>query len=143
MDAIDREIIGVLLADGRASLAEIGKKVGLSSPAVKRRLDGLQDRGVISGFTAIVAPEHLGWGVEAYVELHFKGRVPATEIKAALVKIPEVMDAATVSGTADTLVHLRAKDMVHLEKALERIRVEADVHHTATSIVLSRLIERQ
>lgn len=142
MDAIDRDIVGVLLDDGRASLAEIAKTVGLSSPAVKRRLDTLIDHGVIRGFTAIVAPEYLGWGVEAYVELHFKGRVAPEEIKSALVKIPEVMDAATVSGTADTVVHLRAADVTHLEQALERIRLEADVDHTNTAIVLSRLIER-
>lgn len=142
LDQINRDIISVLLADGRASLAEISQKVGLSSPAVKRRLDALIDTGVISGFTAVVDPERLGWGVEAYVELHCKGRVAPGDIRAALIKVPEVIEAATISGTADALVHLVAQDVRHLERALENIRVQADIDHTTTSIVLSRLIER-
>lgn len=143
MDALDRHVIACLLEDGRASYARIGAQVGLSAPAVKRRMDKLLDDGVITGFTAVVEPEQLGWAVEAYVELHCKGRVSPEEIRDALIRVPEVMDACTVSGAADAMVHILASDMRHLERALEQVRVEANIDHTQTAIVLSRLIDRR
>ena len=68
MDALDQRIISHLVADARASYAEIGADVGLSAPAVKRRVDKLLDMGILQGFTAVVDPEALGWGTEAFVE---------------------------------------------------------------------------
>lgn len=60
MDDLDHQILAALVADARATYAEIGAVVGLSAPAVKRRVDKLLDSGVIRGFTAVVDPEVLG-----------------------------------------------------------------------------------
>ncbi len=143
MDQIDRGIVEVLLDDGRASLATIGDRVGLSAPAVKRRMDRLVADGVIRGFTAVLDPQHLGWSTEAYVELHCQGTIGPEELRAAFASIPEVQDAATVTGQADAIVRLVARDVRHLEDALERLRNAArTVDRTETAIVLSRLVER-
>lgn len=143
MDDIDRQLIGCLLEDGRASYATIGDKIGLSAPAVKRRTDRLLADGVISGFTAVLDPDLVGWSTEAYVAVHCKGAISPEELRIAFSKVPEVHSAATVSGQADAMLRIVAKDVRDLERALERVRTETSkIDHTETSIVLSRLIDR-
>lgn len=143
VDTIDRALIGCLLEEGRASYAAIGSRIGLSAPAVKRRMDRLLANGVISGFTAVLDPDLVGWSTEAYVEVHCMGTVSPADLRRTMIQIPEVHSAATVSGQADAILRIVATDVRHLERALERVRVEAsNVDHTETAIVLSRLIDR-
>ena len=141
MDAVDQRIIALLVADARASFADIGSKVALSAPAVKRRVDRLRSSGVIKGFTAVIEPAAVGWTTEAFVELFCTGRTTPAQITVATRRHPEVIGAYTVSGEADALVHLRAADIAHLEQALERLRAEPFVTSTRSMIVLSRLVE--
>lgn len=142
MDALDQQIVSHLVAHARASYAEIGAAVGLSAPAVKRRVDRLVDDGTLRGFTAVVDPEALGWGTEAFVEVHCNGNVPAGNIRQGLEPLPEVVAAYTVSGQADAIVHLRAADIHHLEQAMERLRAIPYIERTVSTVVLSRLLER-
>jgi DNA-binding Lrp family transcriptional regulator len=142
MDDIDHRIISCLVADARSSYADIGGNVGLSAPAVKRRVDRLKDEGVVRGFTAVVDPEALGWGTEAFVEVHCRGNVVPNRITASLEPLTEVVAAYTVSGAADAIVHLRAADIHHLETALERLRSLDIVDRTVSTVVLSTLLER-
>ncbi|HWS38811.1 MAG TPA: Lrp/AsnC family transcriptional regulator [Actinoplanes sp.] len=141
MDAVDQRIIALLVADARASYAEIGAKVSLSAPAVKRRVDRLRSTGVIKGFTAVIEPAAVGWTTEAFVELFCTGRTTPAQITVATRRHPEVVGAYTVSGQADALVHLRAADIGHLEQALEKLRAEPFVTSTRSMVVLSRLVE--
>jgi DNA-binding Lrp family transcriptional regulator len=141
MDAVDQRIVALLVADARASFAEIGAKVSLSAPAVKRRVDRLRSRGIIKGFTAVIDPAAVGWTTEAFVELFCTGRTTPAQITVATRRHPEVVGAYTVSGEADALVHLRAADIGHLEQALERLRAEPFVTSTRSMVVLSRLVE--
>ncbi|WP_067509983.1 Lrp/AsnC family transcriptional regulator [Actinoplanes sp. TFC3] len=141
MDAVDQRIIALLSADARASYAEIGVKVSLSAPAVKRRVDRLRADGVIRGFTTIIEPSAVGWTTEAFVELYCTGRTTPAQITVAARRHPEVVGAYTVSGEADALVHLRAADIGHLEQVLERLRAEPFVTSTRSMIVLSRLVD--
>lgn len=141
IDAVDQRIIALLVADARASYADIGARVSLSAPAVKRRVDRLRSAGVIRGFTAVVDPAAVGWTTEAFVELFCAGRTTPAQIGVAARRHPEVVGAYTVSGEADALVHLRAADIAHLEDALERLRAESFVTSTRSTIVLSRLVE--
>ena len=141
LDAVDQRIIALLLADARSSYAEIGARVSLSAPAVKRRVDRLRSRGVIKGFTTVVEPSAVGWTTEAFVELFCTGRTTPAQITVAARRHPEVVGAYTVSGEADALVHLRAADIGHLEKVLERLRAEPFVTSTRSMIVLSRLVD--
>ena len=141
MDAVDHPIFALLVAGSRASYADIGAKVSLSAPAVKRRVDRLRSTGVIKGFTTVIDPSAVGWTTEAFVELFCTGRTTPAQITVATRRHPEVVGAYTVSGEADALVHLRAADIGHLEQALERLRAEPFVTSTRSMIVLSRLID--
>lgn len=82
LDPVDERIVALLLEDGRASFAEIGGQVGLSAPAVKRRVDRLRQAGAVTGFTAKVDPRALGWTTEAYVELFCQGKTSPATIRA-------------------------------------------------------------
>jgi DNA-binding Lrp family transcriptional regulator len=141
IDGVDQRIVALLVADARASYAEIGARVSLSAPAVKRRVDRLRASGVIKGFTAVIDPAAVGWTTEAFVELFCTGRTTPTQIAVATRRHPEVIGAYTISGQADALVHLRAADIGHLEQALERLRAEPFVTSTRSMVVLSRLVE--
>ena len=142
MNSLDQQIVSCLVQNARASYAEIGKVVGLSAPAVKRRVDRLVETGVLRGFTAVVDPEALGWGTEAFVEVHCRGNVSPARIQARLEPLPEVVAAYTVTGAADAIVHLRAADINQLETALERLRGLEIIERTVSTVVLSRLLER-
>jgi DNA-binding Lrp family transcriptional regulator len=142
IDEIDQQIISSLVADARASYREIGERVGLSSPAVKRRVDRLVDAGVVTGFTARINPDALGWRPQALVAVTYAGNVTPTRIRTILEPIPQVVAAYTVSGDADVLVHLRAADMADFEQALERLRATDVVARTESTIVLSTLLDR-
>ena len=97
---------------------------------------------MLRGFTAVVNPEALGWGTEAFVEVHCIGNVRPDRIRARLLPLPEVVAAYTVSGAADAIVHLRAADIHHLEDALERLRAVDMIDRTVSTVVLSTLLER-
>ncbi|MGH8889986.1 MAG: Lrp/AsnC family transcriptional regulator [Acidothermaceae bacterium] len=142
LDEIDQRIVAALRDDGRASFADVGGLVGLSAPAVKRRVDRLRASGVITGFAAIVEPAAIGWTTEAYVELYCQGKTSPGVIAAAVLRHPEVVDACTVSGDADALIHVMAADMRHFEEVLERIGAEKFVVRTKSVLVLSRLLRR-
>jgi DNA-binding Lrp family transcriptional regulator len=142
VDDIDARIVAALIKDARASYALIGHQVGLSAPAVKRRVDRLRAVGAITGFSARVDPAAMGWTTEAYVELFCGGRTSPEEIAAAVRRYPEVADACTITGEADALVHIRAADVGHFEDVMERIRAEPFVVRTRSVIVLSRLVDR-
>ncbi|MPZ72715.1 MAG: AsnC family transcriptional regulator [Nitriliruptorales bacterium] len=142
MDQLDRQIMGALLDNARSTYAQIGSEVGLSAPAVKRRVDRLVETGAIKGFTAVIDPAALGWTTEAYVEVYCKGTVAPNELRRSLERVSEVVDACTISGAADALIHMLATDIGHLEQAIERVRNEPNVDHTESVIVLSRLVDR-
>jgi DNA-binding Lrp family transcriptional regulator len=142
LDDIDHAILGALVADGRRTLGSIGEEVGLSAPAVKRRVDKLVARKVIVGFTAIVDRAVLGRSIEAFVELHTSGVVSIEEMRAALGSIADIVEASSVTGRADTIVRITAADITRLETAVRRLRDIRGVNQTETNIVLSRLIDR-
>jgi DNA-binding Lrp family transcriptional regulator len=142
LDALDRHIVAQLLENGRSSFRAIGAEVGLSAPAVKRRVDRLVDEGVIERFSAVVDPRTLGWSIEAVIELFCTAATSPHRIARALSSLPEVSAAYTVTGDADAVVHLQVADTPHLERTIERIRDEPFVAKTRSVVVLSRLIDR-
>src|SRR5271170_4026395 len=142
LDDTDERILNELTEHARATFAEIGEKVNLSAPAVKRRVDRMLDSGVIKGFTTVVDRNALGWNTEAYVQVYCHGRIAPDELRAAWADIPEIVSAATVTGTSDAILHVLARDMRHLETALERIRSSAEIERSESIVVLSNLIER-
>lgn len=140
---MDQQIVAWLSRDGRSSYRTIGEAIGLSAPAVKRRVDRLLESGVIERFAAVIDPRALGWSTETFVELFCEGRTPPGVIATVLSRYPEVVGAYTITGDPDALVHMRASDIAHLEATLERIRSEPFVVRTRSVLVLSKLLERQ
>ncbi|MAT18570.1 MAG: AsnC family transcriptional regulator [Leifsonia sp.] len=142
MDNLDYGILDLLRQNSRAGYGDIGDRIGLSASAVKRRVDRLVADGVIRAFTIQVDPKVDGLATEAWVELFCRGTVAPEELKRILQGVPEVVDASTVTGSADAVVLLRSRDIPSLEDALEKVRVAPSVDHTRSAIVLSRLIHR-
>ena len=142
VDNLDYGILDQLRQNARAGYGDIGDRIGLSASAVKRRVDRLVADGVIRSFTIQVDPAVDGLGTEAYVELFCRGTVAPDDLKRILSGVPEVVDASTVTGSADAIVHIRSRDIPSLEDALERVRIAPSVDHTRSAIVLSHLIHR-
>jgi DNA-binding Lrp family transcriptional regulator len=141
MDEIDHRIVALLQERARRSFQDIGSHVGLTAPAVKRRVDRLEEAGVIRGYAAIVDPAAIGWPTHAIVSLVCEGRMAAAEVKAAVSPHPEVVSAFTVAGEAAAVLHLRTRDNAHLERTLERLRDTPGIIRTQSQIVLSTLLE--
>src|SRR5436309_10071900 len=142
MDRIDQQIVALLRENARRSFQDIGKRVLLSAPAVKRRVDRLERDGVIRGYAATLDPAAFGWHAHAFVELFCEGRMSGTEVREAVAVHPEVEGAYTIAGAPSAIIHVRAADTAHLEQALERIRETPGVLRTQTQVVLSTLFER-
>ncbi|MGW0735934.1 Lrp/AsnC family transcriptional regulator [Streptomyces sp. NPDC002851] len=142
LNELDERIVHALAEDARRSYADIGQLVGLSAPAVKRRVDRLRETGAITGFTVRVDPGALGWETEGFIEIYCKGNTSPEVIKRGLEPYPEVVAASTVTGEADALVQVFAADMRHFERVLERIAGEHFVERTKSVLVLSPLMRR-
>lgn len=142
LDPLDTAILRELAVDARASYADVGAAVSLSAPAVKRRVDRLRARGVIRGFTVRLDPAALGWETEAFVELYCHGSTSPATMRAAVETYPEVVAASTVTGDVDLVLQVRARDMRHLERVVERLAAEPFVARTRSTVVLSALLRR-
>ena len=142
MDDTDRRIVALLRENARRSFQDIGRHVHLSAPAVKRRIDRLEQDGVIRSYTAVVDASAFGWHAEAFVDLYCEGGMPADAIKRAVEGEPGVVSAHTVAGEASALLHVMARDTQDLELSLERIRATDGISRTVTEVVLSTLFER-
>ena len=143
MDEIDHRIVALMRENARRSFQDIGGRVSLSAPAVKRRVDRLERDGVIRGYSANIDPSAIGWNTHAFVELFCEGRMSGDEVAAAVGENPEVEAAYTIAGAPSAILHLRAADTRHLEEALERVRDTPGVVRTQTQVVLSTLFERR
>lgn len=142
IDDVDEQILVRLARNARATYADVGAEVGLSAPAVKRRVDRLLDSGALRGFTTVVDPAAIGWTTEAYVQVFCEGTIAPEHLAAAWDEIPEVVSAATVTGPSDAMLRVVARNVGHLERALERIRETKSVVRSESVIVLSRLVDR-
>jgi Lrp/AsnC family leucine-responsive transcriptional regulator len=136
LDELDQEILELLRANGRATLAEIGERVGLSSPAVKRRIDRLQRERVILGFTALVDDAKLGRPLQAFTELRFAGDTKVADIAGVARDLDEVQAVFTLAGDPDAVVWLRVRDTRHLTQTIDRLRRSGKVTGTKTLMVL-------
>lgn len=136
LDDIDDRILELLLQDGRRSASEIGRLVGLSPAASKRRIDRLEQLGVIAGYRAIVDHTMLGSTIEAFIELRFAAATQVGDIDRAVADLPELVESFTTAGDPDALVRVRANDLDHLRRVIDRIRRGGRVTGTKTLIVL-------
>jgi Lrp/AsnC family transcriptional regulator, leucine-responsive regulatory protein len=136
IDAVDEQILELLVEDGRRSASEVGRVVGLSPAAAKRRIDRLEEVGVITGYTAILDHAKLGSEIEAFAEVRFEGSTQVGHIDESFSSLPEVVEAFTIAGDPDALVRLRVADLDHLKRVIDRLRRTGRVAGTKTLIVL-------
>src|ERR1700759_5341326 len=127
IDAIDHKIIALLVEDGRRAYGDIGDQVGLSAPAVKRRVDRLRRDGALRGFTAVVDQSALGAHTEALVELFYAPGTLLDAVATELARHPEVVEAWSVTGEADAIARVRTRDNADLERLIMALQREAPV----------------
>ena len=141
MDAIDRRILALLLENGRRTYDDIGRRVSLSAPSVKRRVDRLRERGALEGFTAIVDHGALGWNTEALVEIFCEPGTTLDTVGERLKAHPEVVEAWSVTGEADAIARVRTEDNRDLERLIMDLQRDGLVVRTRSQVVLSRLVD--
>jgi Lrp/AsnC family leucine-responsive transcriptional regulator len=122
LDDIDLELVRLLQANGRSTLGELGAGVNLSAPAVKRRIDRLEQAGVILGYTAQVNHAKLGRPLQAFSELRFGGTLGVNEIAGIGHEVPEVEAVYTTAGDPDALALLRVRDVEDLKRVIDILR---------------------
>lgn len=145
LDAIDRQILQLLRADGRMSHAQIAKEVGLSGPAVHERVRKLEQRGVIEGYTAILDPYVLDRSHVAFVMVTLsEGNEFALDdpIVARICEEPDVLEFHRIAGEDCYLIKIRSATNKDLEQVLRRIKQIRGVARTRTTIVLSTELEK-
>lgn len=120
LSKVDRRILALLQQDGRLSVAEIGRRVGLTPSPCADRIKRLETMGVIKGYQAKLAPEELDAGLVVFVQVRLQ-RTAGDAFEAfteAIELIPEVEGCHLVSGDFDFLVKARVKDMTHYKTLL-------------------------
>ncbi len=142
MDDLDHQILALLVEDGRRTYDDIGRRVALSAPAVKRRVDRLRSTGALRGFTAVLDHAALGDRTEALVELFFAPGTTLDRVGDVLRAHPEVVDAWSVTGDADAIARVRTRDSGDLERLIMALQRDGLVQRTRSQVVLSRLVHR-
>ena len=142
MDPADRQILALLTEDGRRTYDDIARRVSLSAPAVKRRVDRLRASGVLEGFTAVIDHSALGDHTEALIELFFAPGTLLDQVAGTLRRYPEVVEAWSVTGEADAIARVRTHDNADLERLIMELQRDGLVQRTRSQVVLSRLVRR-
>jgi Lrp/AsnC family transcriptional regulator, leucine-responsive regulatory protein len=140
---IDAQIVALLVADARRTYDDIGRRVSLSAPAVKRRVDRLRADGVVKGFTAVVDHDALAGGgsaTEALIELFYAPGTLLEEVAASLARHPEIVEAWSVTGEADAIARVRTADNAGLERLIMDLQRDGPVTRTRSQVVMSRLV---
>jgi Lrp/AsnC family leucine-responsive transcriptional regulator len=133
LDDIDRLLLRELAGNARLSLAELGRRINLSSPAVAERLQRLERTGVVTGYHATLDPKALGYPIAAYVRIRPTTRY-LQKIPELAREVPEVVECHRVTGEDCFVLKLHLRAMDDLEDILDRFLV---LGQTTTSIIHS------
>ena len=139
MDKYDRMLLSALLENGRASYADLARKVNLSAPAVAERVAKLEAAGVITGYEAKIDLAKIGLPIQCVIELrlHQNG---SQKVYDELVKIPQLTECFRVTGDPCVIMKAAVGSMPELEELINRV---AKFGFSKTSIVLSSAIEKR
>jgi Lrp/AsnC family leucine-responsive transcriptional regulator len=139
LDETSWAILEALQENARISYAELGKRVGLTSPAVAERVRKMEDAGIIDGYHAAVNLQCLGLPISVVIQLRMNnGR--SKEVVALVRDMPEVTDCYHLTGNDCFMIVASVATIIHLEKMLEALTAFGQ---TTTSIVLSTPIKRR
>lgn len=139
IDQTDRRILHELQNDGRLSWVELARRVNLSAAACQRRVQALENDGVISGYSARIDPAALGYEVEAYVSVNVERQdiESAQRFRVAIRRYPEVQTCHKMSGEVDYLLRVVATDLKSFGRFVEeKILSVPGVKDASSSIVL-------
>lgn len=137
MDVTDHRIIDILQKDGRISMKDLGKIVGLTSPAVSERVKRLEEAGIIEGYKAIVNPDALGRVIKAFIHISLPSNKYQDFIEEAR-KDPRIVECHHITGDDCSLLKVIVKDMYELEEVIDSIK---KIGSTKTSVILSTPIQ--
>ncbi|GGF77474.1 AsnC family transcriptional regulator [Paracoccus acridae] len=142
LDSIDRRLLQAVQENNRLPTEQLGELVGLSATACQRRLRRLRAEGVIEADVSIIAPEALGRPVQVLVQVSLE-RERADIIdrfKAAIRKTPEIMTGYYVTGEADFILVVTARDMADYEQFTRRFFYEnSHIKGFKTMVVIDRV----
>src|SRR5687768_8213450 len=139
LDTTDRKTIGELTADGRISIAELGRRVNLSSPAVAERVQRLERSGVITGYRAEIDPRALGYQLTAIVRVKPAPR-QLPRIPELAAEIPEVTECHRITGEDCFFITVHLRSIDELSPLLDRFLVYGQ---TTTSLINATPIPRR
>lgn len=136
LDKLNWEILAVLQRDARASLAGIGRKIGLTAPAVAERVKRMEDLEIIEGYWTSVSHTRLGYQLKAIITLRaFMGKLkPFLEHVGSL---EEVINCYRITGNENIIMEVVLRDQFHLEEFIDRL---IQYGETRTHIILSEVI---
>lgn len=137
LDHFDTRILAELQADARLTMAELGRRVHLSQPAVTERVRKLESAGVISGYRATVNLAALGYGIRAIIRV---GRADYARVVKLIQQTPECINAYNVTGDDSWILEIAVIDVSHLDAVVTRFCILTE---TATSIILNPAREHQ
>ncbi|WP_136479869.1 Lrp/AsnC family transcriptional regulator [Cognatitamlana onchidii] len=139
VDAINAKILKCLQQNARSSNAEIGRQVGISSPAVSERIKKMEDLGIIEGYKTIVSPFEIGYQLKAIITLRaFMGK-----LKPFLEKVKtfdEVINCYRITGDENIVMEVVLKNQKHLETFIDQL---ISYGESKTQIVLSRVVKQK
>lgn len=139
LDAIDRKIVEALAVDARLSLKELAARAGLSSPSCSERLRRLEERGVLTGYSADVELSSLGYPLEAIVRVRpLPGMLHVVE--KIIQETPEITECDKVTGDDCFICRMAVRSMTDLDRILERVVERAQ---TNTSMIKSTPVKRR
>ncbi|MEP2473391.1 Lrp/AsnC family transcriptional regulator [Roseobacter sp.] len=144
MDRFDQAILGVLAEDGRVSITDLAKRIGLSKSPTQARLRRLEQSGVIIGYRALLDPIQLGLDHVAFVEVRLSDtrEQALMAFNAAVAKVPEIEQAHMIAGNFDYLLKVRTRDMTRYRRFLgETISALPHVAGTSTFVAMQAVKE--
>ncbi|MES0812333.1 Lrp/AsnC family transcriptional regulator [Roseibium sp. SCPC15] len=142
MDAFDIQILRELRIDGRISLQELSERVGLSPTPVSRRLRHLEDRGIITGYSALIDEVALGYEVSVFVSVQLDKQIDITldQFEDAIQAFPEVVDCWLMTGNRDYLLRVATTGLAAFETFLTgKLTKVPGVANIESSIPLRRV----
>jgi Lrp/AsnC family leucine-responsive transcriptional regulator len=139
LDKVNRDLLGELQLDARLTVAELSRRVGLSSPAVAERLARLQDGGVITGYRTDLDPRALGYSLSVVLRIRPAPRELGKVAELAR-ETPEVTECHRITGDDCYFMKLHVRDVEHLEEVIDRF---APFGSTTTSIIQSSPVPRR